>query len=71
MTGQEYDRIKKMFEREMIRYPVSREASYNKGIQKCLDVLEEYYRQQAREDTDGEAQHVSVGDTGLKTADRN
>lgn len=71
MTGQEYDRIRKMFEREMIRYPVSREASYNKGIQKCLDVLEEYYRQQAGEDTDGEAQHISVGDTGLKTADRN
>lgn len=70
MTRQEYDRIRKMFEIEMIRYPVSLEASYNKGIQKCLDVLEEYYRQQAGEDTDGEAQHMSVGDTGLKTADR-
>lgn len=71
MTRQEYDRIRKMLEREKIRYPVTREADYNKGIQKCLDVLEEYYRQQAEEDTDGEAQHMSVGDTGLKTADRN
>lgn len=60
MTKADYERLKAMFAKERIRYPVSLEEAYNRGIQKCLDLLDGYYGQQDEGGTGSAVQDMDV-----------
>lgn len=60
MTKADYERLKAMFAKERIRYPVSLEEAYNRGIQKCLDLLDGYYGQQDEGETGSAVQDMDV-----------